>query len=306
MYQFVNMEPQFQQILLKRVLELKTRLNHDIEDGNISSSLIKDLSALLKWGAKIGLLGESDVKNVQYNLNIVRKCTNHTINESTSSELMDIRIKNQQKARSQLPGLMFENSPKCLIEMTSQNRSTQTDNKQINNLQEESPSNVILIAERKKFTSSKNKFTKRTRNIFQRQHRMIRTNNPANNTSTKSSIGTKKSTDGSRISEANKNQGNNKLSRNQRNFKSTNCMSSNRYVLTYKDKFVDTNSKILSNQKLYDRGKKLSIDLLTRKWKYKSTPHKYVLPCKIVGQFQNYKLQTRFYDLGKKKHSYNK
>lgn len=185
MYQFVNMEPQFQQILLKRVLELKTRLNHDIEDGNISSSLIKDLSALLKWGAKIGLLGESDVKNVQYNLNIVRKCTNHTINESTSSELMDIRIKNQQKARSQLPGLMFENSPKCLIEMTSQNRSTQTDNKQINNLQEESPSNVILIAERKKFTSSKNKFTKRTRNIFQRQHRMIRTNNPANNTSTK-------------------------------------------------------------------------------------------------------------------------
>ena len=257
MFQIENMEPEFQKILTKRVLELKTRLTYSVEDGNISSSLLQDLSALLKWSAKIGLLGESEFTNVQNNLNIVQKRTN--------------------PVRSQLLSLVHDTNPKCLIEMTCQNKSTQTIKASKNYGTEQ-----IIV-----HTIAKRCINKQTRIKFAVENQITNNNNwikSLDDASSKSFIRIINSTKIININGGNKYWRAKTLStKSPRKQWSTNRISSTR-DRQKQGKWINW-----SNKSPFE------------KWKIKLTSNRYVLPCvcKIVGHIKIYKIQNRFYDRGK-------
>lgn len=180
MFQIQNTELEFQEKLIKRVLDLQSRLKYSIKDGHIYSSLLKDLSALFKWSAKHGLMSESKTKYVQQNMNVVQNSTLAVY--STSKRSCDKEI------------------PKCLIEMTCQNKSTLMENKpamhstnkrcinkQTSNLiapdyktgpnhHRGSPRDVIIREENEMFISS------RIRNNFSSRSATTRNTNETTNT----------------------------------------------------------------------------------------------------------------------------
>lgn len=311
MFQIGNMEPEFQQKLIQRLLELQSRIEKTKVDGNVSTSLLKDLSALLKWSAKIGLLGESEVKNVQYNLNIVQKCTSQA----------DI-ILNKKESRS----LVYGTNPKCLIEMSRQNKST----KRIKVSQ-----NYGTV--QMEHTIVKRCIFKETRNTFAVENQLVKNkkwNKSLDDATAKRFIQTINSTENINIDGANKHwrarilstkpHGNNKSLRKQW---STNRISSNRdlqrrrkrIVWNYKNvssrsvsgkssgkTFLSSGRVIINGgkntnykskaQQIHGKSFNWNNESTWKKWKYKPTSKKCVLPyvSKVISKFKTFKTQNHF------------